>query len=113
MKFTKNKTFEFSWEGLKGWAYNSKEDFPQASTAYFEITGRHGKTKTTTSDRVYYVLEGEGIFEIADKKSKVQKTDVVIIPKNTEYDYWTTTEILKLFLVHTPAFDPEKEVEVK
>ncbi len=67
MKFTLNKAFKFGWEGLKGWAYNSKDDFPNASAAYFEVTGKHGKTKTTKSDRIYFVIDGEGEFIINGK----------------------------------------------
>ena len=112
MKFTKNKAFEFGWEGLRGWSYNSKEDFSNLSAAYFEVTGKHGKVKTTKSDRIYYVLDGEGQFEIEDKIISVKKTDVIIIPKNTSYDYWVKTkgEMMKLYLVHSPTFDSESEV---
>lgn len=111
MKLTLKDAYKFDWDGLKGWAYNSKEDFPDASAAYFEVTGRHGKVKTASSDRVYYVLDGKGVFEIGGKEVEVEKTDVVIVPKNTPYDYWAKEGGLKLFLVHTPAYNPEDEVK--
>jgi len=110
MKFTLDKALEFGWDGLKAWAYNSKEDFSRASAAYFEVTGSHGKTKTSKSDRIYLVLEGQGEFIINDKAISVQKSDVIIVPKNTPYDYKATKGTLKLFLVHSPAFDPDAEV---
>lgn len=112
MKFTLQNATDFGWDGLKGKAYNSHEDFENASAAYFEVTGAHGKTKTSHSDRVYLVLEGKGEFVINGEKILVEKDDVVIIPKNTEYDYLTSDGILKLFLVHTPAFHPEAEVKM-
>lgn len=113
MKFTLDKTFTFGWNGLKGWAYNAKKDFPNASTAYFEVTKNHGKIKTTHSDRIYYVIEGEGEFIIGNKIEKVKQTDVIIIPKDTPYDYKTKKGKLKLFLVHTPAYDEKYEMKLK
>ena len=107
-KFTFENTFKFGWEGLEGFAYNSKEDFANASTAIFNVSKKHGRCKSLVSDRVYYVLEGTGEFIIEDKKISVKATDVIIVPKNTEYDYMGT---MKLFLVHTPAFDPSQEVD--
>ena len=113
MKFKLKDGFPFGWEGLKGWAYNSKEDFPNSSAAYFEITGKHGKIKTTKSDRIYFVIEGKGEFIIDKKVVPVEKTDVIIIPKNTPYDYRSIDSTMKLFLVHCPAFDPEAEVKLE
>lgn len=113
MKFNKKNAFKFGWEGLKGWSYSSREDFENASCAYFEVTGSHGKLKTTLSDRVYYVVDGEGELEIKGKKIPVKRSDVVIVPKNTPYDYRAIDGMLKLFLVHTPAFDPEYEVKLE
>ncbi len=113
MKFTLKNAHKFEWKGLKGWAYNSKEDFENASGAYFEVTGRHGKVKTTRSNRVYFVVGGKGEFVVSGKVVPVEKNDVVIIPKNTLYDYRAKDGVLKLFLVHTPAFDPDYEVKLE
>ncbi len=110
MKFTLKNAREFGWNGLKGWAFNSKEEFPRASAAYFEVTGSHGKTKATESDRIYYIIDGEGEFEINNEIIHVAKSDVCILPKNIEYDYKSINGVLKMFLVHTPAYDPNKEI---
>lgn len=112
MKFELKNAYKFGWDGISWSAFNNKNDFPEASAAYFEVTGSHGKTKTTKSDRVYFVVEGEGEFEIDNAVTQVSKTDVIIIPKNTTYDYKATNGTLKLFLVHTPAFDPESETQL-
>jgi len=112
MKFSLKNAYEFGWEGLKGKAYNSEADFKNASAAYFEVTSSHGKTKTSKSDRVYLVLEGEGTFTINTEVIPVEKMDVIIIPKDTPYDYQTKGEMMKLFLVHTPAYSPEAEVKL-
>jgi len=113
MKFTLKDAKKFGWEGLEGWAYNSKEDFSNASGAYFKVTGRHGKIKTTESDRIYFVVDGEGEFIIDNEVVPVEKTDVVIVPKNTPYDYRAKNGVLELFLVHTPAFAPGSEVKLE
>jgi mannose-6-phosphate isomerase-like protein (cupin superfamily) len=112
MKFSIQNALSFGWEGLKGKAYNSKEDFDNASAAIFEVVGSHGKVKTTKSDRIYYVVEGEGEFSVNGETFKVSTEDVIIIPKNTPYDYKTTSGAMKLFLVHTPAYDQDAEVKL-
>lgn len=110
MKFTLKNSLRFGWKGMKGYAYNSKKDFPNASAAFFEVTGSHGKTKTTLSDRIHFVVSGSGKFIINGEEISVKKSDVVIIPKNTPYDYKGR---MKLFLVHVPAFDQKYEVKLE
>jgi len=113
MKFKLKDAYLFGWEGLKGWAYNSKDDFSNASAVYFEVTGKHGMVKNTLSDRIYLVIDGKGEFLIRDEVIPVEKTDVIIIPKDTPYDYQAKEGVLKLFLVHTPAFDSAKDIKLK
>ena len=107
-KFTEKDAYKLGWEGLKISSYSEGTDFERASCGVFEVTTHHGKVKSTKSDRIYYVLEGEGYFEIDGQHIDVRPTDVVIVPRNTIYDYFGK---MKLFLVHTPAFDPQKEVK--
>lgn len=113
MKFTLKKAIKFGWKGLKGWAYNSKEDFANASSAYIEVTGRHGKVRSEKSDRIYLILEGEGEFVVNEEVVPVKKMDVVIVPKNTPYDYRAVKGTMKLFFVHVPAFSPEAEIKLE
>ncbi|RJQ24853.1 hypothetical protein C4577_06945 [Candidatus Parcubacteria bacterium] len=107
IKYSFNEAFPFGWSGIKGWAYNSKGDFSGASAAVFEVDGAHGKVQTSLSDRIYYVIEGRGEFFVGKEVVPVRSTDVVIIPRDTEYDYKGE---IKLFLVHTPAYDDEYEI---
>lgn len=113
MKFTSRNARKFEWESLRGWAFNEKKDFKRASAAYLETTKSHGKTKNTKSDIVYYIVSGSGIFYLGDRKYSVKKRDVIIIPKNTEYDFKAVRGMLKLFMVHTPAYDPKFDIHFK
>lgn len=61
----------------------------------------HKKTTQTSSDRLYYVLEGELVI---NKNLKAQKGDVVYIPKNIEYTYEGT---FKAVIINSPAFKVE------
>ncbi len=113
-KFNLKDAHEFGWEGIRGKAYSDINNFQGASAALFDVTGRHGKVKSSASNRVYLVLRGRGRFMIKDEIIAVEKTDVIIVPKNTPYEYEADEgEMLKLFLVHTPAFTPEKEVRLE
>jgi len=107
-KYTLEKSTESNRDGFDINIYNTKKDFERASTALLSVNGFHGRTKNKTNDRIYYVIEGVGEFIIEDKTISVKSTDVVIIPKNTLYDFKGN---MKLFLVHTPAFDRENEVK--
>lgn len=113
MKFRKKNAKRIGRDGIDGWIYSTKEDFKSASAAYFEVTGKKGSVKSTLSDKVYYIVDGSGKFEIDGKLILVAKYDVVIVPKNTPYNYWATNCILRLFLVHTPAFDEKSETQLE
>ena len=61
LKFKLKDACQFGWEGLKGWSFNSKEEFERASAAMFEVSGKHGRVKSLINDRVYLVLKGKNI----------------------------------------------------
>ena len=107
MKFSKAKEPSFEQDtGLKGWVMSSAEDFPQASGVYFEVTGNHGESRTTKSDRIYFIISGNGEFIVDGEVISVKMHDMIIIPKDTPYDFKATHgKTLKLFLLNTPAYD--------
>ena len=107
MRFRLEEGSRFKVGDVKGIAITSKDDIGSGNVAYLEVDGRHGKTKTTLSDRFYFVLEGEGEFIIDGKRVKVEKHDVIVIPKNTPYDFQGR---MRLILFSTPAFDPNYEI---
>lgn len=110
MKFTKEGARRFGWEGIEGWAYLSRDDFPEMSCSYIIVTGRHGRIKSLTNNRIYFVIEGRGEFTLDDKTVKVKTGEAVVVPKNTPYDF---SGAMKLFLVNSPAFDPEGDVKLE
>lgn len=109
-KFTLEDAYVSGWKGLNFSSYSEAADFDRASAGVFTVTSHHGKVKSLISDRIYYVLEGEGYFIINDENIPVSQTDVVIVPRNTIYDYYNQNGPMKLFLVHTPAYSFEAEV---
>src|SRR5579859_2615266 len=111
MKFLRKQKADFSWDGITGWVYNTKEDFPNSSTVYIEVTAEHGKVKNTLSDVTYYVIDGDGEFFVGDAWFSVCKEDVITIPKNTPYDFRTKNSLMKIFGIFTPAFDSDANMK--
>ena len=64
----------------------------------------HSETTQTTSDRAYYVLEGELII---NNENIAKSGDVVFIPKNTEYTFKGT---FKSILINSPPFNKKNEI---
>ena len=79
------------------------EDFANASAALIKMKDKHGPVRSNVNDRLYYIIEGKGVFNLAGVNHEVEKGDLIIVPKNTEYDFWGD---ITIFLVHVPAFKP-------
>ena len=63
----------------------------------------HNESTKTTSDRVYYILEGE---LIVDDILVAKKGDVVFVSANTEYNFKGS---FKAVLVNSPPFKKTNE----
>jgi len=107
MKFSQNSGYKFDRGDVKGFSFNTKEQFPRMSAAYFVCKGKHSKMKSINSDRLYFVLKGNATFFIKDKVVSAKEKEIIIVPRNTPYSYEGNMEC---FLVHSPAFDRKKEV---
>lgn len=77
------------------------EDSDNVSLAISTAT-EHDETTSTTSDRVYYILEGELIIDGNTAKAG----EVIFVPKNTEYNFKGT---FKAVLVNSPPFKKTNE----
>ena len=110
MKFRLEDAREFGFQGIKGYEYNTKEEFPNASVVFAEVSGRHGKIKNVKSDRIYIIVEGKGEFVINEMRIPVKEKDVIIVPKNTPYDYKGR---MKIFLVDTPSYEKGADIKLE
>ena len=107
MKFTKVTGYKFDRGDVKGFSFNTKEQFPRMSAAWFECNGKHVKMKSINSNRLYFIIKGSGKFIIKNKVITAKANEVIIVPKNTIYCY---SGKMTCFLVHSPAFDKAKEI---
>ncbi len=64
----------------------------------------HRETTKTTSDRIYYILEGE---LIVNDNLVAKKEDIVFISANTEYNFKGS---FKAVLVNSPPFKKASEL---
>ncbi len=69
------------------------------------ITGHGGKVISDSLSHFYYILEGEGAFEIEGKNYNVKAGQLVEIPPQNAFDY---TGKMKMILIMQPPFDPSK-----
>lgn len=76
MKFRLKDAREFGWNGIKGFAYNSKEDFEKASATYIEVDGRHGKIKNIIPKNTPYDYEGRMKLFLVDCPAFEEDADV-------------------------------------
>ncbi len=95
---------------VQGRSVVSAQDFERLGCGVFRTETRHGRIKNLASDRLYLILEGQGSFTVADDTFDVAPGDVVIVPRNTPYDYAGN---LKVFLVHSPANNEEADISLE
>ena len=78
---------------------------PDLSITWVKIDGRHRRLASTTGDRVYYVIEGSGRFQVGDGAPWVDAGagDFVFIPKDVPYEL--EGELVYL-VINGPAFGP-------
>lgn len=96
----------FKQEGLNG--YNFNLDCKEISLSVEDVFKGHDKYyKNKESSKIYYVLDGKGIFSINNEKIIVSKGELIEIPANTEYVF---AGKMKLLMIMSPAFKPENDV---
>jgi len=75
-----------------------------------DLDGEHPAHINKISDRIYFILEGEGRVSVGGEISAVVKDDLVKIPKNTVH---SIEGKLRYVIITSPPFDPRNEEEVK
>jgi mannose-6-phosphate isomerase-like protein (cupin superfamily) len=99
----------FKQKGLNG--YNFDLYTKEISISVEDCFKGHDKYHTNVySQKIYYVLDGEGRFKINGKEIKVKKDDLIEIPKNTEFVF---AGKMKLLLIMSPAFRPQDGIDGK
>ncbi len=63
----------------------NQKDVDNISVSIVKIDGKNKKVINTTSEAIYYVLDGKGIFNIGGDEVEVETGDLVFIPKGTPY----------------------------
>lgn len=70
------------------------------------LDGPHGKYINNTSDKAYFILEGQGTVYIDSLSAPVEKYDFIYIPPNTQHGIKGN---LKFIIITSPPFNPNNE----
>ncbi len=91
MKISKEDSKRHDWredKEVRSWNYKLPGIGPYQSIVRAEIDGEHGEVNTENVERVYYILSGNGEFDIQDEgKTQVEKGDVITVPPHRKYNY--------------------------
>jgi len=99
MKVSKEKAIKEDWENVKSLNYKlGKLQSKYQSIVYAKLSGKHGTVSTKDIERIYYIISGEGEFEIEGQITRVKQGDVLAIPPMKKYDYWPVAGKLEILL---------------
>lgn len=103
----KPENFSFEKVGIKGKKFPVIEVTSRTGICQIETEKGHDTTIIEHKcDFIYYIIEGEGYFEINGQKENFIKEDLVVIPAGSKFTYKGKARML---LITTPAFYPEQE----
>jgi mannose-6-phosphate isomerase-like protein (cupin superfamily) len=82
------------------------------SVTWVKIWGHHKKMVCDISDRAYYIIEGDGKFQVGDDAEWGQVTagDFVFVPRGVPYVFDGDMTYL---VMNGPAFLPGSDVELE
>ena len=99
----------FQQKGLKGYAYPLANK--ELEIYYVDVSQGHDTYIISKKCfHIYYILEGEGVFEIKNETKRVSKDSLVEVPPNTEYTY---SGKMKLLLIMNPPWCEGNETITK
>ncbi len=100
-------TNSFEKVGVKGKTFDVKHLSNDIEVTLIETEkGHETKIREKECAFLYFILDGNGGFEIEDEKEECSKGDLVVIPKNTAFQYAGT---MKMLLIASPWWYPEQE----
>ena len=80
------------------------------SVTLVRIGGRHRPLRTDASTRLYYVVQGEGWFELGEEpRIEIRTGDVVVVPRGVPYGLGGR---LTYLVVNGPAFREGDDIYV-
>jgi mannose-6-phosphate isomerase-like protein (cupin superfamily) len=89
-------------------AISRTEHSKDISITWVKIWGHHQRMACDISDRPYYIIEGEGLFQLGDDEPfEVRGGDFVYIPRGVPYEY---TGHMTLLVMNGPAFAPGSDI---
>lgn len=90
----------------------TREDHTEhLSVTWVKIDGHHKKMVCDLSDRAYYIIEGDGWFQVGEEEPfDVAATDSVFIPRGVPYVFEGTMTYL---VMNGPAFVPGSDQELE
>jgi mannose-6-phosphate isomerase-like protein (cupin superfamily) len=78
------------------------------SVTWVRIDGTHRRLRTDASTRLYYVVEGDGWFELGDEpRFEIRTGDVVVVPRRLPYALGGR---LTYLVINGPAFREGNDV---
>lgn len=106
MKITKKQAIKENWDEVKSWNYKLGDLTEKyQSVVYAELGSEHSEVETSNTERIYFIIDGSGEFDIAGEVTKVEASDVITIPPSTKYNYWPTEKQTLKILVFMELWD--------
>jgi len=104
------KDYSFEKLGIKGKKYLVNELTDKSGFVFIETEKGHETTIVNHKlDCFYFVLEGNGYFEIDDIKETFKKHDLIVIPAESKFTYNGKAKFLR---ITNPPYYPEQEETV-
>ncbi len=92
-------------------AVNRAQHSQNISVTWVKIWGHHKKMVCDLSDRVYYIIDGDGEFQVGDGNPfKVRAGDLVFIPRSVPYQF---DGHMTYLVMNGPAFLPGSDQELE
>jgi mannose-6-phosphate isomerase-like protein (cupin superfamily) len=105
MKLTQNQSQIFKRDGLDGWNYKLPDVEGGVSIVLNKLTGVHVERNTEETTRIYFIIEGKGIFKINNNEETVAENDVIVIPPHSIFNFWATDNTTLKCVLFTNLLD--------
>lgn len=92
-------------------AVHAPEHSNDISVTWVSIAGHHDRVVNHDSDRVYFIIEGRGRFQVGDGGAieDVMAGDFVFIARGTPYEF---DGDMRYLVMNGPAFNPGSDTEL-